>query len=96
MINVYLGGASIESVRESFCVFELFLALVSHFCFVCRFLCLLLVLRVFLLLDDLFVGFWSSSCATWGIRVKIQTLCFLLSMDSSRGRLRNQVVSTLV
>jgi hypothetical protein len=59
----------------------------------------LLVLRLFLLLDDLlelFLGFWSSSCASWGFGFELQTLCFLLSMNSWRGRLRNQVVSTLV
>jgi hypothetical protein len=43
-----------------------------------------------------FLGFWSSSCAPWGFGLELQTLCFLLSMDSSRRRLRNQVVSTLV
>jgi hypothetical protein len=44
-----------------FCAFELFLALLCHFGLVCCFSCLLLVLRLFLLLDDLlehFVGFW--------------------------------------
>jgi hypothetical protein len=44
-----------------------------------RFSCLLLVLRLFLLLDDLFelfVGFWFSSCASWGLRFEIQTLYF--------------------
>jgi hypothetical protein len=38
----------------------------------------LLVLRFFLLLDDLlelFFGFWSSSCASCGLGFKIQTLC---------------------
>jgi hypothetical protein len=47
-------------------------------------------------LSEHFVGFWSSSCASWGLRFEIQILCFLLSLDSLRGRLRNQVVSTLV
>jgi hypothetical protein len=59
----------------------------------------LLVLWLFLLLDDLlevFLDFWSSSYASWGLGFELQTLCFLLSMDSSRGRFRNQVVSTLV
>jgi hypothetical protein len=54
---------------------------------------------IFPLLDDLleiFFDFWSSSCASWGLGFKIQTLCFLLSMYSSSGRLRNQVVSFLV
>jgi hypothetical protein len=43
-----------------------------------------------------FLDLWSSSCALWGLGFKIQTLCFVLSMDSSRRRLKNQVVSTLV
>jgi hypothetical protein len=33
--------------------FEFFLAFLCHFGLVCHFLCLLLILRVFLLLDDL-------------------------------------------
>jgi hypothetical protein len=63
------------------------------------FLCLLLVLQFFLLLDDLpevFLGFWSFSCDFWGLGFEFQTLCLLLSMYSSRGRLKNQVISTLV
>jgi hypothetical protein len=115
MINVYLRGrACIESVRRSwfrgsFLVwaflssfifgFELFLVLLCHFGLVYRFLCLLLVLRLFLLLDglnELFVGFCSSSYASWGLEFELQTLCVLLSLDSSRRRLRNQVVSSLV
>jgi hypothetical protein len=54
---------------------------------------------VFFLLDDLLelvVGIWSSSYASWALGFELQTLCLLLSMDSSRGRLRNQVVSSLV
>jgi hypothetical protein len=39
---------------------------------------------------------WSSSYASLGFGFELQTLCFLLSMDSSRGRLRNQVVSSLI
>jgi hypothetical protein len=38
----------------------------------------LLVLRFFLLLDDifeLFFNFWSSSCASCGLAFKIQILC---------------------
>jgi hypothetical protein len=46
----------------SFCVeFELFLALLYHFAWLCRFLCYLLAFVVFLLLDDsleLFLTFW--------------------------------------
>jgi hypothetical protein len=47
--------------------FELFLALLYHFDLVYCFSCLLLALRLFLLLDDLFelfVAFRSSSCAS--------------------------------
>jgi hypothetical protein len=84
----------------SFCFgFKLFLALLCHFVWLCHFSCLLLAFVVSLLLDDLlefFVGFWSSSCASWGLGFELQTLCLLLSMDSSMGRLRNQVVSSLV
>jgi hypothetical protein len=42
------------------------------------FSCHLLVLRLFLLLDDLlevFFDFWSSSCTSCGLGFKIQTLC---------------------
>jgi hypothetical protein len=63
----------------SFLCFEVFLALLCHFFLVCRFSCLLLVLWLFLLLDDLlelFVGFWSSSCALWGLGFEIPILCF--------------------
>jgi hypothetical protein len=62
------------------------------FSLVCHFLYRLLALRFFLLLDDLFklfLAFWSSSYASWGLEFELQTLCFLLSMDSSNGRLRN-------
>jgi hypothetical protein len=48
------------------------------FILVCRFSYHLLVLRFFLLLDDLpelFFGFWSSSCASCGLGFEIQTLC---------------------
>jgi hypothetical protein len=45
--------------------------------FVCRFSYHLLVLRFFLLDDllELFFGFWSSSCASYGLGFKIQTFC---------------------
>jgi hypothetical protein len=69
------------------------------FSLVCRFSGLLLTLRFFLLLDDhlkLFLVFWSSSCASWGFGFELQTLYLLLSMNSSRGRLRNEVVSSSV
>jgi hypothetical protein len=75
-----------------FLILSFFLALICHFGLICHFSCLLLVLRYFSLLDDLlelFVGFWSSSCASLGLGFVIQTLFFLLLMDSSRGILRN-------
>jgi hypothetical protein len=53
MINDYLRGrACIESVRGSVDL-ELFLTLLYHFAWLCRFLCRLLTFAVFLLLDDL-------------------------------------------
>jgi hypothetical protein len=94
-----LGGVDSGGVCEFFCVFELFLTLICHFGLICCFSCLLLVLQFCLLLDDLlklFLAFWSSSYASCGIEFEVQTLCFLLSMDTSRGRLRNQVASSLV
>jgi hypothetical protein len=103
MINVYLRGrACLESVRGSLVqgqFLNLRVELFFAFFFICHFSCHLLVLRLFPLLDDLlelFFGFRSSSCASWSLGFGIQTLCFLLSMYLSRGKLRNQVVSTLV
>jgi hypothetical protein len=61
-----------ESSRSP-CAFEPFSDLVCHFGLVCHFSCLLLVLRLFLLLDDLlelFLPFWSSSCASWGLGIE--------------------------
>jgi hypothetical protein len=111
MINDYLRGrACIEFVRGiliqgeflslsfscSFCFgFELLFAILFG---LLRFV-LLLALHFLLLLDDFlkfFLFFWSSSCASGGFRFELQILCLLLSIDSSRGRLRNQVVSILV
>jgi hypothetical protein len=48
------------------------------FLFVCHFSYHLLILRGFLLLDDLlelFFCFWSSSCASCGLGFEIQMLC---------------------
>jgi hypothetical protein len=78
--------------------FEIFLAHLCLFAWFATFRAFV-GLAVFLLLDDLvelLLAFWSSSYASWGFGFEIQTLCFLLSTDSSRGRLRNQVVSSLV
>jgi hypothetical protein len=65
------------SFYELFCVCELFFVFFRTFCWSCGFSYLLLVLRLFLLLDNLlkfFVGFWFSSCASWGLRFKLQIL----------------------
>jgi hypothetical protein len=67
-----LGGVDFKRSVD----FELFLL----FSWFCRFSCLLLAFAVFLLLDnllDLFVGFWSSSYASWGLGLELQTLCLL-------------------
>jgi hypothetical protein len=69
------------------------------FALVCRLSVICWLLQFFLLLDDLlklFLTFWSSSYASSGLGFELQTLCLLLSMNSSRGGLRNQVVSFLV
>jgi hypothetical protein len=61
------------------CSSELFLALLYHFAWLCRFSCRLLAFTILLLLDDLLELFWlfgSSSCASWGIGFELQTLCF--------------------
>jgi hypothetical protein len=61
------------------CSSELFLALLCHFAWLCRFSCRLLAFTVFLLLDDLLELFWlfgSSSYASWGLGLELQTLCF--------------------
>ncbi len=96
MINDYLRGrACIESVRKvyyrgsfEFFDFEFFLALLFHFAWFCCFYCILLVFAVFLLLDDLlelFIGFWSSSCASWGLGFELQTLCFCCQWTHQGG-----------
>jgi hypothetical protein len=93
VLGKFISG---EVLILSFCIsFELLLLILWF----CRFSCLLLIFAVFLLLDDileLFVGFWSFICASWGLRFELQTLCLLLSIDISRWRLRNQVISFLV
>jgi hypothetical protein len=64
-----LGGVCFTGNFE----FEVFFA----FSLVCRFSCHVLVLRLFLLLDDLlelFFSFWFSSCVSCGLGFKIQTL----------------------
>jgi hypothetical protein len=61
------------------CSFELLLALLYRFAWLCRFSCLLLAFAVFLLLDDileLFFAFWVFSCTSWDLGFKFQTLCF--------------------
>jgi hypothetical protein len=81
------------------CSSELFLALLCHFSWLCRFSCRLLAFTVFLFLDDifeLFLAFWVFLLFFMGSWIRISNFVILLSMDSSRGRLRNQVVSSLV
>jgi hypothetical protein len=67
----------------SFCDFEL-----SSAFFVCRFLCHLLSLLPFLLLDDLleiFFGFWSSSCASWVMDLKFKLCAFYCQCNHQEG-----------
>jgi hypothetical protein len=88
-----LGGVDFRGSFEFF-DFELFFALFLGLSLFVPFV----GLAIFPLLDDLlelFFSFCSSSCASWGFGFNLQTLCILLSMYSSRGRLRNQVVSSL-
>jgi hypothetical protein len=70
------------------CSSKLFLALLCHFAWLCRFLCLLMAFAVFLLLDDLlelFSAFWSSSCASWSFGFELQTLCFYCQWTHQGG-----------
>jgi hypothetical protein len=66
--------------------FELFL----FFSWFCRFSCLLLALRFFLLLDDLrepFFGFLFSSCTSSCLRFEIQTLYFCVINGLIKGEI---------
>jgi hypothetical protein len=68
--------------------FELFLALHCHFGLVCRFSCLLLALRVFLLLDDIlefFLALWSSSCASCVLDLKFKIYAFCCQCTHQGG-----------
>jgi hypothetical protein len=79
--------------------FLLFLALSCHFSWLYRFSCLLFAFAVFLILDnllELFFGFLGLPVCFMGSWIQTSNFVLLLSMDSSRGRLRNQVVSSLV
>jgi hypothetical protein len=70
------------------CSFGLFLALLYHFAWFCRFSFLLLAFAVFLLLDDLlklFLAFESSSCASWGLGFELKTLCFCCQWTHQGG-----------
>jgi hypothetical protein len=110
MINDYLRGrACIESVRgvdfrgsvdfEFFLLFRAFLNSYLPFCLALRFSCHLLAFTVFLLLDDffvLFLAFWVFYLCFMGSWIRTSNFLLLLSMDSSRERLRNQVISSLV
>jgi hypothetical protein len=49
---------------------------------------------IFFLLDDhlkIFIGFCSSSCASWALEFELQTLCLVLSMDLSSERLETKL-----
>jgi hypothetical protein len=64
------------------CFSELFLALSCHFAWLCRFSCRLLAFAVFPLLDDLFelfIGFWSSSCASWVMDSNFMLCAFVVN-----------------
>jgi hypothetical protein len=79
--------------------FELFLTLLCHFAWFTSFRIFVGLATFFLFLDELlelFLAFYSSTYVSWDFRFGLQTLCFLLSMDSSSRRLRNQVVSILI
>jgi hypothetical protein len=84
---------------ELFLLFELFLALSCHFACLSRFSYIQLAFAVFLLLDDilkLFLAFWVFYLCFMRSWILTSNFVHLLSMDSSRGRLRNQIVSSLV
>jgi hypothetical protein len=90
MINSTYGGEL--ALRVSGGVF-------FAFSLVCRFSCHLLVLQFFLPLDDLleFVfGFGLLVVLHVLLDSKFKLCAFVLSIYSSRGRLRNQVVNTMV
>jgi hypothetical protein len=101
MINDYLRGrVCIEFIRGDLiqgsfwilsfsCSFPWFAAFRTS-CWSCGFSLFYMTFLSFFWL------FWSCSCASWGFEFKLQTLCFLLSTDSSRGRLINQMVNSLV
>jgi hypothetical protein len=77
-----LGGVCF---RESF---EFEFKLFSAFSLVCRFSCHLLVLRFFLLLDDLlelFFGFWSCSYVSCVLDSKFK-LCAFCCKCTNQGR----------
>jgi hypothetical protein len=89
MINDYLSGrACVESVRGSWfqweCWFWAFLPLFVILPFFVSFV----GFAVFLLLDDileLFLAFWSSSCASWGLRYELQILCLCCQWTHQGG-----------
>jgi hypothetical protein len=106
MINVYLKErACIESVRGSwskksfeFCGLFIFLSF-SYLLASFAAFCALLGLRLFLLLDDLlefFLAFGLLTVLHGVLDSKFKLCVFVLSMSSSRVRLRNKMVSFLV
>jgi hypothetical protein len=77
---------------------ELFLAMLYHFAWLYHFSCLLLVFVVFLLLDDLLKLFLASGLldVLHGVSDSRFKLCAFVVSGLIKGRLRNQVVSSLV
>jgi hypothetical protein len=75
-----LGGVDFRGSFE-FYDFEFFLALLCHFAWLDHFSCLLLAFTIFLLLDDLFelfLTFWSSTCASCGLGFELQIILFFV------------------
>jgi hypothetical protein len=114
MINDYLRGrAYIEFIWGEFDSggvfdFELFLLILFcfwaflisslSFCLVCHFLCFLLSLRLFLLLDylfELFLTFWSSNYASWVLDLNFK-LCAFCCQWTHQGGDWEKMASSLI
>jgi hypothetical protein len=84
----------------SFCFgFELFLALLAILLDLPLFVPFVSLMVFFLFLDDLlkiFLAFSLLAVLHWVLDSKFKICVFMLSIDLARGRLRNQVVSSLV
>jgi hypothetical protein len=59
------------------------------FSLVCYFLCLLVALQFFVVDDflELFLPFWFYSCASWGFRFELQTLCIFVVNGLIKGEI---------